>query len=46
MELGGKTINAEDIVTDLNAVMSWIKYPGRKNKAVTTGEVDFEQLVS
>ncbi len=44
MELGGKEINAEDIITDLNAVMSWIKYPGRTNKAVSAREVDFAKL--
>jgi len=44
MELGSKTISAEDIITDLNAVMSWIEYPGRTNKAVSTKELDFAKL--
>lgn len=44
MELGGKTIEAADIIDDLNAVMSWVKYPGRTNKAVSTGEIDFAGL--
>jgi nicotinamidase-related amidase len=44
MELNGTTINAADIIADLNAVMSWIKYPGRINKAVPTSEADFANL--
>lgn len=41
MVLGGKTISAEDIIADLNATMSWIKYPGRTNRAIACSEVDF-----
>ena len=46
MELSDKTINATDIIDDLNAVMSWVKYPGRTNKAVSTSEIDFSSLRS
>jgi len=46
MELGGKSIRATDIIDDLNAVMSWIRYPGRTNKAVSTSEIDFADLGS
>lgn len=44
MELNGTTIDAAVIINDLNAVMSWIKYPGRVNKAVPTCDVDFMNL--
>ena len=46
MDLGDKTIKAADIIDDLNAVMSWVKYPGRTNKAVPTDEIDFASLRS
>ena len=46
MELGDKTINAEHIIAELNTTISWIKYPGRTNKAVPTREIDFAELES
>lgn len=44
IELNGTTIDAVVIINDLNAVMSWIKYPGRINKAIPTSDVDFVNL--
>ena len=44
MELNGRTINAADIIDDLNAVMSLVKYPGRVNQAVPTSKADFANL--
>jgi nicotinamidase-related amidase len=37
----GSIINAQDIITDLNIAMTWLVYPGRKNKAVKVDELDF-----
>lgn len=44
MSLGAKTIEAADIIDDLNAVMTWVKYPGRTNKAASIDEIDFARL--
>jgi nicotinamidase-related amidase len=42
MELDdGVTIDAADIVEELNIAMTWVSYPGRKNAAATAEEVDF-----
>jgi nicotinamidase-related amidase len=42
IELGGDaTIDAVDIVRELNIAMTWVSYPGRKNGAATAEEVDF-----
>jgi nicotinamidase-related amidase len=37
----GKVAPAEGIVDDLNVVMTWIQYPGRKAATTTVGELDF-----
>jgi nicotinamidase-related amidase len=37
----GMTIEAENIITDLNIAMTWLSYPERVNKAVSVGEIDF-----
>ena len=41
----GTCILAEHIITELNTVMTWLTYPGRKNSAVKAGEIDFAQPV-
>ena len=38
----GPTIEAEGIVNELNVVMKWLSYPGRKNGTATAEEVDFK----
>ena len=37
----GAEIEAENIIRELNIVMSWVSYPGRKNNTVAAGEIDF-----
>jgi len=37
----GKVVPAEGIVDDLNVVMTWIQYPGRKARTTTVAELDF-----
>jgi nicotinamidase-related amidase len=37
----GTTIEAADIVKELNIVMTWLAYPGRKNSALLVEDVDF-----
>ena len=37
----GSTIEAAGIVAELNVVMTWLSYPGRKNAAAAAEEVDF-----
>jgi nicotinamidase-related amidase len=37
----GTTIEAADIVGEINIAMTWVSYPGRKNGTATAGEVDF-----
>lgn len=37
----GLRIEARDIVIDLNIVMTWLSYPGRKNGTASVAEVDF-----
>jgi nicotinamidase-related amidase len=42
MELAnGSTIPAASIVDELNVVMKWLSYPGRRNGTATAEEVDF-----
>jgi nicotinamidase-related amidase len=42
MELeNGVRIDASNIVQELNIVMTWVSYPGRKNGTATAEEVDF-----
>ena len=42
MELeGGATIEAADIIRELNIAMTWLSYPGRTNGTATADEVDF-----
>jgi nicotinamidase-related amidase len=38
---GGDSIAAEAIVKDLNLVMRWLSYPGRKSATATAEEVSF-----
>lgn len=37
----GTSIEAVDIIHELNTVMEWLSYPGRTNRAVSAGEIDF-----
>ena len=37
----GKVVAAEGIVDDLNLVMTWIQYPGRKAGTAAVAELDF-----
>ena len=37
----GRTIEARDIIAELNIAMSWLSYPGRENEAVETRDFDF-----
>jgi len=37
----GSTIEAKDIVRELNVAMTWLSYPGRKNATAKAEEVDF-----
>lgn len=42
MELeDGVTIEAEDLVRELNVAMAWLEYPGRTNTTVSAEELDF-----
>ncbi len=42
-EDGGPPIPAEDIVRELNTIMSWLRYPGRRCGTATAAEIDFEK---
>lgn len=37
----GTTIEAEDIIRELNVVMQWVSYPDRANDTQSTEEIDF-----
>ena len=37
----GTRIEAADVVRELNVAMTWLSYPGRKNRTATAEEVDF-----
>jgi nicotinamidase-related amidase len=42
MELdGGAKVEAASVINDLNAVMTWLSYPGRQNGTAKAEEVDF-----
>jgi nicotinamidase-related amidase len=42
MELGdGIVVDAASVINDLNAVMTWVTYPGRVSTTATAAEVDF-----
>lgn len=42
IELDGSVwVEAADIIQDLNVTMTWVRYPGRRNCAVTSGAVEF-----
>lgn len=38
---GGKRIEAENVIDELNVVMTWLSYPDRKNGTAKAEEVDF-----
>jgi len=38
---GGATIEAANIVRELNVAMTWLEYPGRKNGAANADELNF-----
>lgn len=37
----GDTIEARDIIRDLNIAMAWLSYPGRTNRAVSVEDLEF-----
>lgn len=37
----GSTIEAADIILELNLAIKWLSYPGRTNRIVPAGEIDF-----
>ena len=37
----GAKIEAENIIDELNIVMEWVSYPGRKNRTVSANDLDF-----
>lgn len=37
----GCKIEAADIVGELNIVMEWVSYPGRKNRTSSANDLDF-----
>lgn len=37
----GQHVPAEAVVNDLNATMTWLQYPGRRNAAVPTAQLDW-----
>lgn len=37
----GSTIEAATVVRDLNLAMTWLRYPGRRNRAVAAADLDF-----
>ena len=41
MELDGITIEAPDVIRELNIAMKWLRYPGRVNRTAAAGEVEF-----
>lgn len=42
MELdGGAKVEAASVIADLNVVMTWLGYPGRRNGTAKAAEVDF-----
>jgi nicotinamidase-related amidase len=43
MEVGGRTIEAADIVAELNVAMTWLDYPGRANGTASAGAIDFSR---
>jgi nicotinamidase-related amidase len=45
MDLGdGTRIEAAAVVRELNTAMTWLRYPGRTNRVVATGDLDFAAL--
>lgn len=43
---GGFQIKADQVVQDLNVVMRWLSYPGRKSGTATAEGVDFQAAVA
>jgi nicotinamidase-related amidase len=41
----GVTIEAANVVAELNIAMTWLEYPGRKNSAVSATEVSFSTSI-
>lgn len=37
----GETVEARDIVREMNVVLQWVAYPGRRNRVVTMQELAF-----
>jgi nicotinamidase-related amidase len=38
---GGVTIEAANVIRELNIAMAWLEYPGRKNGTASANELDF-----
>ena len=43
---GGAKIEAASVITDLNVVMTWHSYPGRRNGTAKAEEIDFGALAA
>lgn len=45
MDLGdGRSVQAEQVIADLNTAMQWLRYPGRRNAVAQTATLDFGTL--
>jgi nicotinamidase-related amidase len=45
MELdGGAKIEAASVISDLNVVMTWLSYPGRRNGTARADDIDFSTV--
>lgn len=42
----GTQVPAEAVVNDLNATMTWLQYPGRRNAAVPAAQLDWAALAA
>jgi len=38
---GGVTIEAANVIRELNIAMAWLEYPGRKNGVASADELNF-----
>ena len=41
----GVTIQAADIIRELNTIMRWVSYPNRKNAVVPVEQLDFNPSI-
>lgn len=40
---GGRRVEARQVIDDLNTAMTWLEYPGRRNRTAAAATVDFGQ---